>query len=64
MLPFQTENGSQGGFPESVYHLLIASCKRNFVVCPSCEEIIGNYPFANGLNGLNALAHLWKLQSS
>jgi hypothetical protein len=33
--------------------------KWKFVVCPLIdEETNGSYPFANGLNGLNRLAHL------
>jgi hypothetical protein len=36
-----------------------SSCKWKFVVCPFVdEETDGIYPFANGLNGLNGLAHL------
>jgi hypothetical protein len=34
-------------------------CKRKFVVCPFFgEETNGSYPFANGPNGINGLAHL------
>jgi hypothetical protein len=36
-----------------------SSCQRKFVVCPFVDEKINrSYPFANGLNGLNGLAHL------
>jgi hypothetical protein len=46
MLPFQTENGSPGDFPYSVYHLLIV--QRKFVVYRFFEAN-GSYPFSNGL---------------
>jgi hypothetical protein len=50
------ENRSLGNFPHSVYHLLIL--QRKFVVGPFVdEETKENYPFVNGLNGLNGLAH-------
>jgi hypothetical protein len=33
--------------------------QRKSVICPFLdEETKGSYPFANGLNGLNGLAHL------
>ncbi len=33
--------------------------KRKFVTCPFADKgTNGSYPFANGLNGLNGLAHL------
>jgi hypothetical protein len=36
-----------------------SSCKREFVVCPFVDkETNRSYLFANGLNGLNGLAHL------
>ncbi len=35
------------------------SCQLKFVVCPFVyEETSGSYPFANGPNRLNGLAHL------
>jgi hypothetical protein len=35
-------------------------CKQKFLVCPFVdEETHKSYPFANGLNRLNGLAHLW-----
>jgi hypothetical protein len=53
MLPIQTENGSPGDFPQSVYRLQM--CKQKFVICPFVdEEDNGSYPFANRLNGLNS----------
>ncbi len=51
------KNGSPGDFlnPFTVG----SSCQRKFVVCPFVDEKINrSYPFANGLNGLNGLAHL------
>ncbi len=48
------ENGSPGDFP--LLFTVCSQCKRKFVVCQFVdEETSGNYPFANGLNGL---AHL------
>jgi hypothetical protein len=39
---------------------ICSSCKQRFLVCPFAdEETNGSYPFANGQNGLNGLAHLW-----
>jgi hypothetical protein len=36
-------------------------CLRKFVTCPFVdEEINGSYPYANGLNGPNGIAHLRK----
>jgi hypothetical protein len=35
-------------------------CKRKLVVCSFVDqETNGSYPFANGLNRLNRLTHLW-----
>jgi hypothetical protein len=43
--------------------MVCSSCKRKFVVCLFVlfveEEKNESYPFANGLNGLNELAHLY-----
>ncbi len=37
-----------------------SSHKPKFVVCPFVdEETNGRFPFANGLTGLNGLAHPW-----
>jgi hypothetical protein len=37
-----------------------SSCNQKFVVCPFIdEETNGSYPFTNGLNGHNGLAHIW-----
>ncbi len=46
MLSFQTENGSRAIFLN--LFTVCSACKRKFVI----------YPFANGLNRLNGLAHL------
>jgi hypothetical protein len=36
-------------------------CKQKIVVCLFVvEETSGSYPFANGLNGVNGLPHLWE----
>jgi hypothetical protein len=33
-----------------------------FLLCPFVdEETDGSYPFANGVKGLNVLAHLWAM---
>ncbi len=54
---WKMESGSPGDFSYSIYHLLIVKLK--FIVCPFvAEETNGSYPFANGLNRLNELAHL------
>jgi hypothetical protein len=38
------------------------SCKRKFVIFPFVDETTnGSYLFANGLNGLNRLAHVCTL---
>jgi hypothetical protein len=53
----QTENGSPGDFSQSGYSLLILRTevyRLSFVD----EETKRSYPFANGLSGLNGLAHL------
>ncbi len=40
-------------------------CKLEFVIRPfSYKETIGSYLFADGLNGLNRLAHLWVWSNS
>ncbi len=58
MLPFQTENGSPGNFPKSVYRFY-SSFKRKFVICPFVnEQTNGSYPSANRLSRLNVVAHL------
>jgi hypothetical protein len=46
ILPFQTVNEKQKAMLFSLIHLPFAHCAN------------GNYPFANGLCGLNGLAHL------
>jgi hypothetical protein len=39
---------------------ICSSCKQRFVVCLFFDvETNGSYPFANGINRLNRLAHLW-----
>jgi hypothetical protein len=62
MLPLQTENGSPGDFPESIYRLLIV--QTEVIVCPFVyKEANGSYLFSkalkNELNGLDGLGHLW-----
>jgi hypothetical protein len=38
---------------------ICSPCKRKLVVCPFVDkETNGSYPFVNGLNELNGLAHL------
>ncbi len=56
MLPFQTENGSIGNFPQSIYRLLIVK----FINCPFVDEEANrrSCSFANGLNVINGFAHL------
>ncbi len=57
----QTEKGKRKPRRFSLICVTICSpCKRKFVVCLFVnEETNASYPFANGLNGLNGLAHPW-----
>jgi hypothetical protein len=56
MLPFQTENGSPGNFLNCLPFAFHANGSFLFVRWFN-EETSESYPFANGLNGLNGLAH-------
>jgi hypothetical protein len=54
---WETENGSPGNFPKSVYRSLIV--QTEFAVCSFVEEETnGSYQFANRLDGLNGRAYL------
>jgi hypothetical protein len=49
--------GRPGNLPNSVYHLL--TVQKDVFVCSSVNtDTNESYPFAKGLNGLNALAYL------
>jgi hypothetical protein len=54
------EKGSPGIFLHPF--TICSSYKQKIVVGPFVDkETDGSYLFANGLNGLNGLAHLWML---
>ncbi len=59
MLLFQTEDGKRVKAIFLDPFTVCSSCKRKFVVCPFVGgKTNRSYPFANGINGLNGLAHL------
>ncbi len=58
-------NGKQKTEAQTIFlnpFTVCSSWKRKFVICPFLDKETNRwYLFANGLNGLNGLAHLWKI---